>query len=78
MEVNKRMGVDSVITTHCLDFFSTYCQAKDVKIISSEGSISRNELMLNTGDYTEKYIREEHNILKIFKAGGLKWKSTNT
>ena len=61
--------------TNCLDFFCNDTNVFDVKILCYNGDyISRNELLLNNGDYTDKEIRKEHNILKMLKAGTFKFK----
>ena len=62
--------------TCCLDSFCTDCKATDVIIIDKSGNyISRNELLLNKGNYTSKQIRNAHNILKMFKANTFNWQS---
>lgn len=65
-------------STCCLDFFTVENPASDIVIINQNGSsISRNELINNEGDYTAKEIRQEHDILKMFKAGSFNWKIKN-
>ena len=75
-EVSYKEGLllEDNFTTNCLDFFCTDCKATDVVIINKKGKyISRNELLQNKGNYTNKQIRKEHNILKMFKAGSFVW-----
>ena len=58
--------------THCLQFFNDF--RMDVTLIQKRGVyINNQELLRNTGEYTDKEIRRMHNVLKIFLAGGLKW-----
>lgn len=65
-----RNGEDS-FNTNCLLFFNT---ENNAVIFSKSGSyVSVQEILKNDGIYTEKEIRKEHNILKIFLAGGLVW-----
>jgi len=61
-------------STHCLDFFSF--DYGDVRLVKNDGSyISVQELLKNTGEYTNKQIRKEHNIRKVLGRGeGFKWK----
>ncbi len=61
--------------TNCLDFFTTYNEASDVVVLCKNGEyISRNELLANNGEYTDKEIRPAHNILNILKGNALKFK----
>jgi hypothetical protein len=65
---------NDMIYTNCLSFFCFDCKAHDVIIIDKEGNyISRNELLLNQGNYTTKEIRKQHNILKMFLANSFNW-----
>lgn len=60
--------------TCCLDFFTTDNKADDVVIVSKNGKqLSRNELLTNKSKLTNKHIRVEHDILKMFKAGAFRW-----
>ncbi len=64
---------DAFIHTHCLDFFCFDTDVFDVIIRDKEGNeLSRNAL-LKENNYTEKQIRKEHNIHKMFKAGKFNW-----
>lgn len=62
--------------TCCLDFFSFYHKCEDVIVVKQNGEyISRNELLSSEYvKYTDKQIREEHDILKMLKAGSFKWR----
>lgn len=62
--------------TNCLDFFTTDITISNIVIIANNGDcLNRNKLMQNDGTYTDKEIRPEHNILKMLKAGGFKWRT---
>ena len=61
-------------TTCCLDFFSFDTNVDDVIVLCNDGSkISRNELLLNDGRYTDKQIRKSHNIHRMLVAGSFKF-----
>ena len=71
--LNKINDRNNVIYTHCLDFFCFDTDVFDVIIRDKEGNeLSRNEL-LKENNYTEKKIRKEHNIHKMFKSGAFNW-----
>lgn len=73
-ETKDLIGKRELIFTHCTAFFNQECPVKDVVIISKEkGAISRSVLLSNKGHYTDKEIREGHNIEKLFRAGSFKW-----
>lgn len=57
-------------------FFSFDHKCEDVIVVKQNGEyISRNELLSSECvKYTDKEIREEHNILKMLKAGSFKWR----
>ena len=62
-------------TTNCLDFFSFDTLVDDVIVLCNDGSkISRNELLLNDGTYTNKQIRKAHNIQRLLIAGTFNFK----
>ncbi len=58
--------------TCCLSFFKT---SNHSRVIRKDGSyIDSKELLLNTGEYTNKEIRIPHNICRLLKAGDFEWK----
>ena len=59
--------------THCLNFFST--DHKDCAIVCDDGRYMLVSEILenNQGEYTQKQIREAHNLEKMFRAGALRW-----
>lgn len=60
-------------TTNCLDFFNFDSEADDVLIIDKHGNtLSMNSLLVKN-PYTNKEIRTEHNIQKMFKANSFNW-----
>lgn len=62
-------------STNCLDFFCFDTLPVEVIVIKKNGDyISLKELLLNTGEYTDKEIRIAHNIHKMLKANSFKWK----
>lgn len=65
---------DVCVQTHCLQFFNNF--NLNVTIMKYNGDhINNQELLENTGEYTDKQICREHNILKIFLVNGFKWSS---
>lgn len=57
-------------STCCLDFFSFDTDVSDVVVFTKNGKyVSRNELLQNTGKFTDKEIRKEHNIHKMLVSG---------
>lgn len=63
---------DYVFETNCLLFIDR--KDCDVTIRKKNGEyINNQEIYKNTGEYTDKEIRKEHILLKIFLAGGFKW-----
>lgn len=61
-------------TTNCLDFFSFSTKAENVRVVNKGGGyIDLLDLIENNG-YTAKEIRVAHDIQKILKAGGFKFK----
>lgn len=62
------------IKTNCLQFFNLH-SGDDVTILRKDGRYINNlELLKNTGVYTDKEIRSQHNILKMFIAGAFNWR----
>lgn len=64
-------------TTNCLTFFSNnFTKCDNVVVVDRHGrSIDRNELMSNKGfRYTNKEMREAHNIYKMLVANSFAWK----
>lgn len=61
------------IFTYCLDFFNFSMLDKGYEVTLSrneEGSeLNLSELLLNNGEYTDKQIRREHNVARLYKAG---------
>lgn len=58
-------------TTNCLDFFSFSTKAENVRVVNKRGGYI--DLIENNG-YTVKEIRVEHDIQKILKSSGFKFK----
>lgn len=62
-------------TTSVLNFFTYDNEASDVVVVRSDGKkISRNELISNSGLYTQKEIRKEHDIHKMLVSRSFNWK----
>ena len=81
-ELSYKEGCDAEtrqesFTTNCLDFFATWTEADDVIIIDSEGNALSRKLLMTKGDttYTDKDIREAHNLAKLFKANSFVWRN---
>ncbi len=57
-------------TTNCLDFFNNDEDVDDVVIIDKKGNRLSRRLLMTKGDisYTNKDMREAHNIQKMLKA----------
>lgn len=75
-EVSYKEGLElkDNFNTNCLDFFSFDEEVDDVIVIDKLGnSISRNDLLGNVGNHTDKDIRVSHNIHKMLKANSFKW-----
>lgn len=65
---------ESIIETHCLDFFRFENGYTDVIVRKSNGTqISRNALLNKQGRHTEKEIRTCHNIHKMLVAGAFEF-----
>ena len=60
-------------TTNCLDFFC-FDVLDDVKVIKKDGSYILKSELLGSSEYTDKEIREAHNIQKMLKANSFSWK----
>lgn len=78
-EVSYQQGLmlKDGFTTCCLDFFSNDTQVEDVIVVDRAGNwISKSVLLENTGEYTDKEIRHEHNLHKMLVAGAFKWQAT--
>lgn len=60
-------------TTHCTNFFHT--KNLDCIIVCEDGRYMLVSEILenNRGQYTQKQIRKEHNIEKMFIAGAFEW-----
>ena len=59
-------------TTNCLIFFTTN---KHVRVVKKDGSyIDSIELLKNDGQYTNKEIRQSHNIFKMLVADIFEWR----
>ena len=85
----KEKDSDSSIYTYCLDFFN-FDYLEDVKEVIIVKYYNENEKLFDIPNiivlselldpikskvYTEKEIRKEHNVLKMFKAGSFKFKN---
>lgn len=69
---------EELIYTHCLNFFDFSILDKhyDVKVIKSDDSyILLSELLNNDGSYTNKIIRQAHNVMRLLIAGHFEFKS---
>lgn len=72
---DEGIKMDTGFNTCCLSFFSFDTKADDVIVVKKNKTyISRNELLLNDGKYTEKQIRKEHDIKKMLIAGSFSFK----
>lgn len=62
-------------TTNCLDFFNQDVNVDDVIVIDKIGNqLSRKLLISNNSNYTNKYIRNYHDLHKMLKSKNcLKW-----
>ena len=64
----------TIVTTHCLDFFSSDTDAADVIILKKNGEyISRKEVLENKSGYTTKHITPAHNLHKMFMGNSFNW-----
>jgi hypothetical protein len=62
-------------TTNCLDFFNNDEKVDDVIVVDKQGNIlSRKLLMSNKSEYTNRDMREEHNLQKMLKANAFNWR----
>ena len=63
-------------TTCCTHFFKFGYEQFDVTVVKKDGSyINKLELLdSNSGGYTNKAIRKEHNIEKLLIANHFQWK----
>jgi len=65
--------ISTDFNTHCLQFFNND-ESQDVKILKKNGDYILKSELFNDNFYTDKEIRQGHNILKIFLANGFCWK----
>jgi len=65
-------------TTNCLQFFSFDTPDNVIVRLKDGRYIDRDELLENTGEYTDKKIRKEHDIRKILVANGFSFRSPAT
>ena len=72
----KEMNSKADFTTNCLLFFNND-EEQEVKILRENGDYIIKSDLFNTNFHTEKDIRIEHNILRIFIANGFRWKSVS-
>jgi hypothetical protein len=61
-------------STNCLQFFNND-EPQNVKILRKNGDYIIKSDLFNDNFHTDKEIRQGHNILKIFLANGLRWKT---
>lgn len=75
-EVSYQEGValKDDFTTCCLDFFNNDEITDDVVVMDAKGNqLSRKLLLQNTGEFTDKEIRHEHNLHRLLVAGKFDW-----
>jgi len=78
-EVSYAEGIFNInlgksFTTNCLDFFTNIPYVDEVIVIDKLGNtLSRNKLMSNKSDYTNRDMREAHNLQKMLKANSFNW-----
>jgi hypothetical protein len=62
-------------TTNCLDFFNNDYHVDDVVIIDKQKNKLSRRLLMTKGDvsYTNKDMREAHNLQKMLKANAFNW-----
>jgi YD repeat-containing protein len=66
------------IHTYCLEFFGSHYENYEVVVHNGEGGIIiRSEVLNNVGGYTNKQIREEHNLTKLLLGGCFTFKSSS-
>jgi len=72
--VMEKMGHS--FNTHDITFFSNDTQADDVIVKTEEGHILSRKKLMTKGDntYTNKEMRESHNLCKMLMAGSFKWR----
>lgn len=63
-------------TTNCLDFFNNDESVDDVIVVDKKGNTLSRKLLLKSGDltYTNKDMREAHNLQKMLKANAFNWR----
>ena len=70
IEGNK---AEAGFNTNCLSFFC-FDTKDDVKVIKKDGSYILKSELLGYSGYTDREIREAHNLEKMLKANSFKWK----
>ena len=69
--IEKKSGVHY---TNCLYFFNNDEDVEDVMVVDKNHNVlSRKLLMSNRSNYTNKDMREAHNLHKMLVAGSFKW-----
>lgn len=79
-EVVAKMQLGQPITTHCLNFFSfsTLDRGYDVKVVTKNGDyILLSDLLNNDGIYTNKIIRNAHNVMNLLLSNGFEFKKSS-
>lgn len=62
-------------TTNCLDFFNNDEKVDDVVVIDKQGNIlSRKLLMSNKSEYSNKHMRNTHDLQKMLKSNSFNWR----
>lgn len=59
-------------TTNCLEFFSTDNPSASI-VKRDGGKMSVQDLLNNDGRFTDKEIRESHDLRKMLVAGAFEW-----
>ncbi len=75
----EEKGFTADIETHCLEFFNVDTK-RPVRVCKEDGSfIDRDELMSNVGfEYTDKEMRQGHNLRKMLVANSFTWQASAT
>lgn len=67
-------------TTNCLDFFNNDENVDDVVVIDKDSNTLSRKLLMTKGDltYTNKDMRDAHNLQKMLKANSFNWRNKKT
>lgn len=69
-----QMSIGASFSTCCLDFLDMGSEVNEVIVVDKLGNkLSRSKLLRNDRTYTDKYMRAEHNLQKMLKAGAFNW-----